>query len=96
MQHRDSISFFCKHVTDERLSTIYMLHINRTDTNHLINNNKENSRQRIYFSICDACFWCASCIDIEKMAATNTKYPCCDNLRLELTYITSNNSILEL
>ena len=96
MQHRDSILFFANTKLLRGCFTIYMLHISRTDTNHPINNNKENSRQRIYFSICDTCFWCASCIDIEKMAATNTKCPCCDNLRLELISITSNNSTLEL
>ena len=73
-----------------------MLHINRTDTDHLINKNKQNSCQRIYFSMCNVCFWCASCIDIEKMATANAKCPYCDNPRLELTLITSNNSILEL
>jgi Zn finger protein HypA/HybF involved in hydrogenase expression len=72
-----------------------MLHINRTDTNHMVNRNKETSCQRIYFSICNACFWCASCIDVEKMAALNTKCPDCHNPRLELTRITSD-SICEL
>jgi Zn finger protein HypA/HybF involved in hydrogenase expression len=46
--------------------------------------------------MCNVCFWCASCIDIEKMATANAKCPYCDNPRLELTLITSNNSILEL
>ena len=68
-----------------------MLHINRTDTNHLINKNKENSCQKIYFSMCNACFWCASCIDIEKMATTNTTCPCCNNAILELRPIMSSN-----
>jgi hypothetical protein len=64
-----------------------MLHIHRTATNHVINRNVENSCQRIYFAICNACFWCTSCIDIEKMAAINTKCPCCDNPRLDLRSI---------
>jgi Zn finger protein HypA/HybF involved in hydrogenase expression len=68
-----------------------MLHINRTNTNHMVNRNKEASRQRIYFSICNACFWCASCIDVEKMAAINTKCPNCHNHRLELLRIISDS-----
>jgi hypothetical protein len=68
-----------------------MLHINGTDTNHLVNKNNQNSCQRIYFSMCNACFWCASCIDIEKMAAT-TKCPYCDNPRLELRPIMPSNN----
>ena len=73
-----------------------MLHINLTDTNLMVNKNKENSCQRIYFSMCNVCFWCASCLDIEKMATANAKCPYCDNPKLELTPIISNNSILEL
>jgi hypothetical protein len=38
--------------------------------------------------MCNVCFWCASCIDIEKMATANTKCPRCNNPRLELTPIT--------
>lgn len=64
-----------------------MLHIHGPATNHVSNKNKTNSHQRIYFSICNVCFCCASCIDIEKMAAINTKYPCCDEPRLELRSI---------
>ncbi len=72
-----------------------MLHIKLTDTNLMVNKNKENSCQRIYFCMCNVCFWCATCVDIKKMATTNTKCPRCDNPRLGLTPITSN-SILEL
>ena len=72
-------------------TTTYMLHIHGTATNHLINRNKKDSCQMIYFSMCNTCFWCASCIDIEKMAAINTKCPCCDNPRLELRSIISSD-----
>jgi hypothetical protein len=62
-----------------------MLNVDEAHTNHVTN--KENSHQRIYFLICNACFWCASCIDIEKMTTKNIKYPYCDNARLKLTHI---------
>jgi hypothetical protein len=64
-----------------------MLHINGASTNYMTNKYKENSRQRIYFSICNVCFWCASCIDIEKMAANNSKCLYCYNTVLKLTPI---------
>ena len=65
-----------------------MLNVDEDDTNHVTNKDKENSHQRIYFLICNTCFWCASCIDIEKMATKNSKCPyCCDNTRLKLTPI---------
>lgn len=53
----------------------------------MVNKNKKNSCQSIYFSICNLCFWCASCVDIEKMATANAKCPYCDNPILELTPI---------
>ncbi len=43
--------------------------------------------------MCNLCFWCASCVDIEKMAIANAKCPYCDNPKLELIPIISNNSI---
>jgi Zn finger protein HypA/HybF involved in hydrogenase expression len=64
-----------------------MLNVNETDTNHVSNKDKENSHHRIYFLICNACFWCASCIDIEKMNTKNSKCPYCDNAKLKLTHV---------
>ena len=70
-----------------------MLNINETDTNHVASKDKENSHQRIYFLICNACFWCASCIDVDKMATTNSKCPYCDNTSLKLTPITLSSDL---
>ena len=64
-----------------------MLNVDEADTNHVTNKDKENSDQRIYFLICNACFWCASCIDIEKMTTKNSKCPYCDNTRWKLAPI---------
>jgi hypothetical protein len=63
-----------------------MLGINETDTNYKVNKEKQNDlpEKMIYFLICEACFWCASCIDVEKMATTiNSQCPYCNNARLE-------------
>jgi hypothetical protein len=60
-----------------------MLNVNETETNHVSNKDKENSHHKIYFLICNACFWCASCIDIEKMNTKNSKCPYCDNAKLK-------------
>jgi hypothetical protein len=71
-----------------------MLNVNETDLrkpNHVSNKDKENSHHRIYFLICNACFWCASCIDIEKMNTKNSKCPYCDNAKLKLTHVILSN-----
>lgn len=58
-----------------------------TSVGHITNSNNDNYNtatrvsKKIHFLLCESCFWCASCLNVDKRTVTNC--PSCIEVRLE-------------
>jgi hypothetical protein len=59
--------------------------IYNTFDEHTTNSNNNNTAtkvaKQIHFLLCESCFWCASCLNVDKRTVTNC--PSCIEVRLE-------------
>ena len=66
----------------------YVLNTDTTTTAAINNYDDKKQNEQIYFQICESCFWCASCIHLEK---NNTvKCPNCNDFRVKSLPLTED------
>jgi hypothetical protein len=61
------------------------------DHHHLFKIDREFSYKQIHFLLCGSCYWCASCIDMQKMIKIiSSMCPICVNCRIESLLVFSH------
>jgi hypothetical protein len=57
--------------------------INNDKSSTSKNNNKYTASHQTYFLLCEACFWCATCLINSGDATTILNCPICNNAKVE-------------
>ena len=62
--------------------------MNRHTLHFVVNSNNDRVSTEVHFVLCETCFWCASCFNIDERPIANCPY--CDSIIVESIPISSN------